>query len=414
MTRTYGKDKGLGVYQYPDWRSPLRYRNSCMESDKQQQRDAAQSLVPVHASSNVPPPSHGRSGARKRGIYVACLSAMCVVLFTGVASAAVYSMPPPESNIIGTLQVVTVVNPDTTLLDIARHFDLGYAEITAANPTISTWVPKVGAKIIISTEFILPPGVHKGIVVNIPQRRLYYFPEKLADNPAQVITFPISIAREGWKTPLGNTRIIAKFRDPSWVVPKSIQKEHIRDGERNFPRYFAPGPDNPMGMLALQTGYSGIFIHGTNRPWGVGMRTSHGCLHLYPEDAAYLFARVNSGTPVRFIDQPYTVGIRDSVLYLSSSEPVTEYSNHQSPVDRVKVAVHSFTTEYRFTETGNGPAIDWPRVYAEASVHHNLPIPISLNAPALKPILESIHAEPYTEKSYPSSANNALAPTAEE
>lgn len=146
------------------------------------------------------------------------------------APAAEFSMPPPGSNMIGALQAITIDNPNTTLLDIARHFNLGYHEITAANPTVSEWIPKVGTKVLIPTEFILPPEPYTGIVINIPQRRLFYFIPPSQNQPAVVITFPVSISRPGWKTPLGKTRIVAKHRNPSWNMPKRIREEHLRDG----------------------------------------------------------------------------------------------------------------------------------------------------------------------------------------
>ncbi len=331
----------------------------------------------------------------------------------GLAPAAVFPMPGPGSNMVGTLQAVTIANPDTTLLDVARHFDLGYPEITEANPTVSPWVPRLGSRIIIPTEFILPPGPHEGIVVNIPQRRLFYFVKKTPGKPAQVITFPVSISQAGWKTPLGETRIIAKFRDPSWVVPKSIREQHMRDGEMNFPIYFPPGPDNPMGMLALQTGFSMIFIHGTNRPWGVGMRTSHGCLHLYPEDAAYLFPMVKLGTPVRIIDKPYTVGVRNGVLYLGSSELVSEYPSELSSENRATAALLPYTGQRSSAASSPPLDIDWARVFAVAAAHSYLPIPISSGAPDLEHVAKAISAEPYTYGPYGSSANNAATPTEE-
>lgn len=341
------------------------------------------------------------------------LVALGTACLSVAAPAAMFPMPPPGSNMIGSLQAITIANPDTTLLDIARHFNLGYHEITAANPTVSEWVPKVGTKVLIPTEFILPPGPYKGIVINIPQRRLFYFIPPSQNQPAAVITFPISISRPGWKTPLGKTRIVAKHRDPSWSVPKRIREEHLRDGgDEDYPTYFPPGPDNPMGMLALQTGFSKIFIHGTNRPWGVGMRTSHGCLHLYPEDAAYLFPIIEPGTPVRIINEPHTVGVKNGVLYLSSSEPVNEYANKQSPAQHATVALSPYTRQ----KSADAPVhreIDWSRVAAVTAAHRYLPLPIQHGDPDLKQILQSLNAPAYTYEPYPSSANNAAPPTEE-
>jgi len=352
-----------------------------------------------------------------RTILFACgdaacvLVALCTACLNVAAHAAVFPMPPPDSNMIGTLQAITIANPNTTLLDIARRFDLGYHEITAANPTVSEWLPKVGDRVLIPTEFILPPGPYEGIVVNIPQRRLFYFVPPSQDKPAEVITFPISISRPGWKTPLGKTRIVAKQNNPGWHVPKTIREEHARDGEPDYPAYIPPGPDNPMGMLALQTGFSKIFIHGTNRPWGVGMRTSHGCLHLYPEDAAYLFPRIAPGTPVRIIDQPHTVGVRNGVLYMSSGEPLNEYPNKLTSANRAVAALAPYGQQ-----SADAPVygeIDWMRAFAVAAASRYLPIPVSHGAPTMDQILQSLNAPPYTYEPYPDSANNAMPPVEE-
>lgn len=408
VTRIYGERKSICVDQYPVWRSHLSHYGGRKETGKQQGDHVPQRPTEIECSHE-----HVSPGVRRLSSLVArTLIGLFATCLAGIAPAAVFPMPPPGSNMIGTLRAVTIANPDATLLDIARHFDLGYAEITEANPMVSAWVPTVGTRVIIPTEFILPPGPHDGIVVNIPQRRLFYFTKKAHGTPAQVITFPVSISRAGWKTPLGETRIVAKYRNPSWLVPNSIRDEHLRDGEMSFPTYFPPGPDNPMGMLALQTGFSMIFIHGTNRPWGVGMRTSHGCLHLYPEDAAYLFPRVKPGTPVRIIDQPHVVGIRQGILYMSSFKLVNEYQNELSSANRAVRALLPYSGK-ESAGTPTYPHIDWPRVFAAAAAHRYLPIPISRDAPELEHLLESINVEPYTYKPYASSANNAVPPPEE-
>lgn len=413
VTRTYGERKAFGIDQYPGRRLRNLRCFGRMQSSEQQKHGAAKSPAKTDCVGNQYAQFHVKSGPQTLAhLLIRTLIALCATCLAGVSSAAVFPMPPPGSNMVGTLQVVTIANPESTLLDIARHFDLGYHEITAANPAVSAWVPKVGTRIIVPTEFILPPGPYEGIVVNIPQRRLFYFTGKSHDKPTQVITFPVSISRAGWSTPLGKTRIVAKYRDPSWIVPDSIQEEHLHEGETDYPSYFPPGPDNPMGMLALETGFPMIFIHGTNKPWGVGMRTSHGCLHLYPEDAAYLFPRVKSGTPVRIIDQPHTIGVRDGVLYMGSSEPVSEYPNELSTANRAVAALFPYTGQNAVNTLAHFE-IDWPRVFTVATAHRYLPLPISRNAPDQEHILESISAEPYVYKPYDSAANNAAPPMEE-
>jgi L,D-transpeptidase ErfK/SrfK len=324
-----------------------------------------------------------------------------LVCWSAPGRSATFYVPTDGSTIVGQLQLVTA-DSRNTLLDIARHFDLGYEDITAANPGVSIWLPGEGTRIVVPTEFILPPRPWVGIVVNIPQRRLYYFPRHQAKERSTVITFPVGIARPGWPTPLGTTRIIARYKDPSWIVPKSIQEEHRMQGEANFPDYFPPGPNNPMGMLALETGFSGIFIHGTNRPWGVGMQVSHGCIHLYPEHAAALFPAVPIGTPVRFINQPILVGERSHQLYLSVFQPVDGYPDNQgSLLAQAMDALMLYDAP-----------IDWNRVEKGVEAKRIVPLPVDVDAPSLAGILGLIKPEKYDREPYGIEANDATPPNA--
>jgi L,D-transpeptidase ErfK/SrfK len=324
---------------------------------------------------------------------------VALVFWPVSARGATFFLPTDGSNIVGQLQVVAA-DSRNTLLDIGRHFDLGFEEITAANPGVSIWLPGEGTRIIVPTQFILPPRPWQGIVINIPQRRLYYFPRHKPRERATVVTFPIGTARPGWPTPLGTTRITGKHKDPAWFVPKSIQEEHRNQGEPDFPEYFPPGPDNPMGMLALETGFAKIFIHGTNRPWGVGMRVTHGCIRLYPEDAAYLFPAVPVGTPVRIINQPVMAGERDTLLYLSVSEPVDDYPGDQ--VSLLAQAMDALTTY-------DAP-VDWSLVEQAVAAGRMLPIPVSVGAPSLDEITASIKPEIHDFEPYGVEANQGLPP----
>lgn len=351
-------------------------------------------------------PSFPIPAAWARPVHGLHILFLLLLSFAVPARAATYPLPTDGSTIVGQLQVVTA-DSRNTLLDIARHYDLGYEDITVANPDVSTWLPGEGTRIVVPTEFILPPRPWVGIVVNIPQRRLYYFPRHKAKEPATVITFPLGIARPGWATPLGATRIVAKEKDPSWVVPKDIQEEHRSEGETDFPDYFPPGPNNPMGMLALETGFSQIFIHGTNRPWGVGMQVSHGCMHLYPEHAAYLFPRVPVGTPVRIIDQPVVVGERNHQLYLSVSEPVGEY-----PGDQDSLMVRAVDAIALIKKQEGTPDIDWDRVRQVVDAKRIVPVPVSIGAPDFDQTLASLKPEKYDFEPYGIEANDATAPDA--
>ncbi|MDA8110566.1 MAG: L,D-transpeptidase family protein [Betaproteobacteria bacterium] len=345
---------------------------------------------------------YAAAGARRVARYVALVALALVV---APARGASFALPADGSSIVGRVRVIRLDDARNTLFDIARHYDLGYNEITAANPGMSLWLPGAGARIVVPTEFILPPRPWVGIVVDVPRRRLYYFPPPGSGAPARVVTFPIGIAQPGWPTPLGETRIIAKYKDPSWIVPKNILEEHRKAGEPSFPKYFPPGPDNPMGMLAMETGFPEVFIHGTNHPWGVGMRVSHGCLHLYPEDAAYLFARLKVGTPVRVIDAPVLAGERGGALYLSASPPVADYASAESLLTRAVAAV----ARYRSRHPAAG-RVSWDRVLAVAQAQRIVPAPVSAGAPGLAARAAALHPEAYAFAPYDADANDAEVP----
>lgn len=325
-----------------------------------------------------------------------------------MASAELFNLPVDGSTVVGHIRVV-VAGTDNTLLDIARRSDVGYHEITGANPEVDVWTPNAYDKIVIPSQYILPPKPWRGVVINVSQRRLFYFLPVEKDKPAQVVTFPISIAREGWSTPLGETKIIGKYKDPGWFMPKSIQAERRQEGETDFPTYFPPGPDNPMGMLAIQLGFSGIFIHGTNRPWGVGMRTSHGCLHLYPEDAAMVFPLISAGIPARVIDEPVMVGIRAGQLVVASYEPVMEYDTTTNLSTRTMMALSPWLDE-QINTTGHSYQVDWNRVQNITETVNVVPLSIAPGGATYKELIAGIPVESYRHLPYGKEANDATAP----
>lgn len=252
----------------------------------------------------------------------------CVLLlWLSPGRAATYPLPPAGEHIIGELTAVRATR-DETLLDVALRHDVGHEAIVAANPEIDPWLPQEGAWITLPTQFILPDAPREGIVINLPEMRLYYYPEPAAGERALVITHPISIGSEGRDLPMGLSRVGEKKANPSWVVPQSIRAEHARAGEP-LPPVVPPGPDNPLGEYAMRLGTSSYLIHGTNRPFSIGMRVSHGCIRMYPEDIAALFPRVPSGTPVRIINQPFKAGWRADELYVEAHTPLQE--KHLSP-----------------------------------------------------------------------------------
>ena len=331
--------------------------------------------------------------------YLLCLGLLC--------QAATFNLPQDGSTVVGSLRVV-LPSPDNTLVDIARHFNVGHHEITWANPEVNVWVPGSGVKVVVPTQFILPPKPWEGVILNIPQRRLFYFPKPRKGETAKVITYPVSIAREGWSTPLGKTTIVGKYKDPAWFVPPSIRQEKLEEGERDFPTYFPPGPNNPMGMLAIQTGFQGIFIHGTNRPWGVGMRVSHGCLHLYPEDAQEIFPRIETGTPVRVVNEPYVFGLLDNSLVMANYRIVPEYEIPDNTFMKAILAIAPYL------EAGVNEGIlynvDWRQVQGLLDSPHVIPMGITVGARSLQEKLIATEVELFDWPPYGIDANDARAP----
>jgi len=241
---------------------------------------------------------------------LAILAALTVA--SASAPAAIYDLPPEGHDVIGEISSV-VATYDDTLVDIARRHGLGYQDIVRANPTVNVWVPGEGTEIILPNRFVLPPGPRTGLVLNLAEYRMYYYPEPKQGQPAKVHTYPMSIGRMDWETPLGRTQITAMAKNPAWYPPQSVRDEHAADGDP-LPRIVPPGPANPLGTRALRLGIPGYLIHGTNRPAGVGMRVSHGCVRMFPEDVEFLFEHVRVKTAVRIINVPVKLGWDGDVL----------------------------------------------------------------------------------------------------
>jgi len=238
--------------------------------------------------------------------------------------AASHVLEDEHQSVIGE---VTIVHSrwEETLLDIARRHGVGYEEIRRANPGVNAWVPGEGTEVLVPTRFVLPDVPRRGIVINLPEYRLYYFPEPVAGEPRRVITHPVSIGRMDWDTPIGLHRITEMRRNPSWRPPASVHAEHAAQGRR-LPAVVPPGPDNPLGSRAMRLTLPSYLIHGTNVPEGVGMRVTHGCIRMYPEDVESLYELVKVGTDVRIINQPYKVGWNGHVMYLEAHPPLEEFA----------------------------------------------------------------------------------------
>ena len=237
--------------------------------------------------------------------------------------ATTYELQDGQPLVFGTNEHYTTQYEDT-FTDIARRFSLGWDEIARANPGIDQWVPGAGKDLIIPGMRILPDVPQEGIVINLPEHRLYYFPKpKKKGDKRVVITYPVSIGKMDWKTPLGVTKIVNKQKNPSWYPPESVRKEHAENGEK-LPAVIGPGPDNPLGAYAMRLAITpgAYLIHGTNNPLAVGMAVTHGCMRMYPEDIEALFQMVPVGTPVRIINEPVKTAFVNGELLLEAHPPV--------------------------------------------------------------------------------------------
>ncbi len=233
-----------------------------------------------------------------------------------------FTLLDAEQTVVGEPQVVFMRENDT-FSDLAREYGLGYDELLAANPGIDPWLPGEDTAVMLPTQYVLPNIPKSGVVLNIATKRLFYFPPPAEGELQQVLTYPIGIGRVGWETPLGITSVVSKARDPHWWVPASVRREHAEMGNP-LPSVVPPGPDNPLGTRVLKLEMPGYLIHGTNQPYGVGMRVSHGCVRLYPENIEFLYTLIDVGETVTIINEPYQMGRRDGVLYFEAHAPLED------------------------------------------------------------------------------------------
>lgn len=280
------------------------------------------------------------------------------------SEAARYVLPDGDA-VLGELQLIPARANDT-LVRLGRRYGLGYQEIVQANRATDRWLPTSGAPVILPTQFVLPDGPRRGLLINLAEMRLYYYPRDIRQ---EVWSFPIGIGRQGWQTPLGTTRIHSKIANPGWTPPASIRREYEEKGI-TLPSTIPPGPENPLGDHALRLTLPGYLLHGTNRPAGVGMRVSHGCIRLYPEDIAALFEHIPAGTEVRIVDQPAKLGWRGDRLYLEIHPPAYERNRLSSGTRKNQSLIERIST---LTEQAD---IDWRTVTRLLQNANGVPAPI--------------------------------------
>jgi len=260
------------------------------------------------------------------------VSFLCLLAAT--AAGAREYLIDPGSDVIGEVEVITAAYEDT-FITLARRYNVGPEDLERANPDINFWLPGEGAEIVIPSRYVLPDAPRCGLVLNVPEHRLYYFPECDGN---RVITHPIGVGREGWNTPYGRTEVTRKQHLPTWYPPESVREEHAAAGDP-LPTVVPPGPENPLGEHALYLGMPGYLIHGTNKPRGVGMRVSHGCIRMFPEDIEELFGLVDPGTRVTIVNQPYKLGRSEDGLYMEAHPPLAEESEEWTATELTRLYV---------------------------------------------------------------------------
>lgn len=299
-------------------------------------------------------------------------AAFFLAMNIGAAQATEYSLASPDALIFGDTEIITAFGDDT-LPDLARRYSLGYEEIQRANPGVDLWLPGEGTPIVIPGQRLLPPGPREGIVVNLPEHRLYYYPVVKKGETPYVITYPVSIGKMDWATPLGRWKIVDKRKNPTWSPPESVRKEHAERGDP-LPAVVKAGPDNPLGAYAMRLNISpgAYLIHGTNNPIAVGMAITHGCIRMYPEDIEALFPRVPVGTPVWLINEPVKVARVDGKVWLEVHPPIDDQGQ------RAEVDLEKFYALANAALGETPTAIHWDYVLATLKDAAGMPQTVGL------------------------------------
>ncbi len=302
---------------------------------------------------------------------------VAVVLVAQPATAQLASPPvQADGDLVGSPATTYSVVKGDNLASIARQNHIGLVELLAANPAVTSQTISLNEQLTIPHQHVLPAGDRSGILVNLAALRLYRF-----DGTGQVMTFPVSVGKEGWDTPTGTTTVIEKRKDPTWKIPASIRAQ-----DPSLPAEIPPGPKNPLGQYALTLNWPGYLIHGTNTPYSIGKPTSHGCMRLYPEDIESLFGAVSVGDSVTVIDTPFTLGESQGNLYLevtptreqakaiASFTPAPALAPSDPVVQALLVKLNTLKSE--------GLQIDDQTVQAAMARHDGLPVIVAKGLPA--------------------------------
>lgn len=273
-----------------------------------------------------------------------------------------------ESDVVGYLTKVET-KLDETLLDVAYRHGLGFIELVAANPGIDPWLPGDGTEVLLPGQHILPDAPREGVVINLAEMRLYYYPPD--DGPIE--TYPVGIGRAGQNTPTGETRISRKRKDPVWYPTEATRADNP-----DLPKVVGPGPENPLGSHALDLGWPLYLIHGTNNVWGIGRRVSRGCIRMYPNDIARLFDRIAPGTPVNVVDQPLKFAWVGNDLYMEAHTTQAQAEQLEETGEFEPDPDLNIAREVGKARGDRGVILDWDRIEAAVTARRGVPVKITL------------------------------------
>jgi len=262
------------------------------------------------------------------------LFSTCIAGNITPAHATEYPLPPANSRLIGENKTYTVLNDGRPLEAIAADYKIGLLGMLEANSGADPYLPLPGSVLTIPTQMLLPDTPREGIIINLAELRLYYYPK----GKHHVIVYPIGIGQLGRDTPIMTTSVSQKIPNPTWTPTANIRKNYLADGI-TLPTVVPAGPENPMGLFAMRLAAGGgeYLIHGTNANFGIGMRVSSGCIRLRPDDIKALFSSVPRGTRVQIVNQPVKYSVEpDGKRYVEVHQPLSrvDSDNPQTmPID---------------------------------------------------------------------------------
>ena len=310
-----------------------------------------------------------------------------------------FELAASDDDVIGALQVTTATQEDT-LPDIARRFNVGYEEIVRANPGVDPWLPGAQRRIVVPSQFVLPNAPREGIVINLAAMRIFYYPKPKKGEPQLVYTHPIGVGKVGWSTPEGTTRVVARETDPIWRPSAAVRREHAENGDP-VAKVVKPGPDNPLGKYKFTLGWPSYLIHGTNKPYGVGLRSSHGCIRLYPEDIEQLYQRVPLGTKVTVVNQPFVFGWHQGQLHLQAYTVLEDDPRDWKKAQKTLLAKSLSARLHKLIKESDA-SVDWTAVATVAHQPRGVVVPVSGPASSIDAV---IAAAPLVQNRIPPGAN---------